>query len=415
MSDVKHSPRPSVPSDLKQQNRHTILSIFSDNCEHTASEIAEKTGISKLTVMKAIQFFCEKGILTSSGKGSSTERGGKRPACYCFSYDKCSLNITMWPDRLCFTLFRLNQTVVRQQSMQWVIPSAPKDAFAILGRYAMDFLADSHVTVEDLYGVNLSTAGIVDYENLVLRYSSHSPAWGTDIPVGQYLREIFGKSPFYFVENSGKCIGRAVFARQPDSSLRTLVMFTSWGISAALIREGKILNGRDSIIGEIGHMTLDPYDAEPCSCGSYGCAERLLSASRLMQEIALSPPPPISPLSNFTSLVTLGNVFTASHQGDPYARQLVRRRAEYFADLLRNTALAFDPELVIVVGDYSAADVYFDRCLKERLSRFHYFSSGSPFRIAYDQSPLEKLDAEGGAIAMLEHFISQPYLYEELS
>ena len=40
---------------------------------------------------------------------------------------------------------------------------------------------------------------------------------------------------------------------------------------------------------------------------------------------------------------------------------------------------AFDPELVIVVGDYSAADVYFDRCLKERLSRFHYFSSGSPF------------------------------------
>ena len=91
----------------------------------------------------------------------------------------------------------------------------------------------------------------------------------------------------------------------------------------------------------------------------------------------------------------------------------MRILARRFAALLRNTALAFDPELVVFVGDYAAADPYFDTCLQEQFSLFHYFMSGSPFRVVYDQSPLLELDAAGGDIAMAEHFISSPALYEE--
>ena len=405
---------PSVPSDLKQENRRRVLAFFNDNQEHTASEIASETGISKLTVMKAIQFFCDKDILTSVGKGSSTERGGKRPACFRFSYDKYTLNISMWPDSLSLTLSRLNHIPTRQVSHRWLIPPTPQEAFDRIRIYANSFLDEAGVSISDLYGVNLSTAGIVDYRNLVLRYSSQSPSWGTDIPVGDYLRSIFGDQLFYFVENTGKCIGRAVYAQQKIPARRTLVLFTSWGISAAFIQDGRILNGRDSIIGEIGHMTLDPHDTEQCSCGGFGCAEHMLSVPRLIRDVTADPPPASSPLCNIPpALISLEKLFTASRQGDEYARQKVRTLAMRFAALLRNTALAFDPELVVFVGDYAAADPYFDECLQEQFSHFHYFMSGSPFRVAYDQSPLLDLDAAGGAIAMLEHFVSSPALYEE--
>ena len=414
MTDYPLRGTASVPSDLKQQNRRTVLAFFGDNCEHTAAEIAAATGISKLTVMKAIQFFCDKGILMSSGKGSSTGRGGKRPVCYRFCYDKCSLHIAMWPGSLSFTLFRLDHTMIRQTTHRWVIPSDPKDAFAWVREYAADFLNDCGVSAKELYGVNLSTAGIVDYRDFTLLYSSQSPSWGTNIPVGAYLKDIFGPEPFYFVENTGKCIGRAAFAKQKDRSLRTLVLFTSWGISAALIREGVILNGRDSIIGEIGHMTLDPNDPEECTCGNHGCAERLLSLTRLIREISLDPPPQTSPLCNYPpELITLESLFAASRQNDPYARGKVRTLAGYFAALLRNTVLTFDPESVILVGDYAAADEYFRECVREDLSRFRYFTSGSPFEIRCDRSPLLQLDADGCAAAMLEHFISRPWIYEE--
>ncbi len=410
----KNSTAPSIPSDLKQENRRRVLAFFIDNQEHTASEIAAETGISKLTVMKAIQFFCEKGILSSAGKGSSTERGGKRPACYRFSYDQYTLHISMWPDSLSLTLSRLNSSPLRQVTHRWLIPPTPQEAFAVIRQHVDALLAEAGVSPGELYGVSLSTAGIVDYKRLVLRYSSQSPSWGADIPVGDYLREIFGDGLYFFVENTGKCIGRAVYARQKVSVKRTLVLFTSWGISAAFLQDGRILNGRDSIIGEIGHMTLDPYDTEQCSCGSFGCAEHMLSVPRLIRDVTADPPPASSPLYNIPpALISLEKLFTASRQGDEYARGKVRILAKRFAALLRNTALAFDPELVVFVGDYAAADPYFDTCLQEQFSLFHYFMSGSPFRVSYDQSPLLELDAAGGDIAMAEHFISSPALYEE--
>ena len=64
----------AVPSTLKHYNRELILSCFRDNQEHSVADVVSRTGISKLTVMRAIQFFCGKGILVSSGKGESRSR-----------------------------------------------------------------------------------------------------------------------------------------------------------------------------------------------------------------------------------------------------------------------------------------------------------------------------------------------------
>ena len=53
---------PAVPSALKLRNRELILNCFRDHQEHTVADIVAKTGISKLTVMRAIQFFCAKNM-----------------------------------------------------------------------------------------------------------------------------------------------------------------------------------------------------------------------------------------------------------------------------------------------------------------------------------------------------------------
>lgn len=58
---------------------------------------------------------------------------------------------------------------------------------------------------------------------------------------------------------------------------RVLVIFACWGLSSCLIEKGRILGGKNSLIGEIGHMIIDPSDPETCGCGSHGCLERLVS------------------------------------------------------------------------------------------------------------------------------------------
>lgn len=405
---------PAVPSALKYRNRQLILDCFRDHQEHSVGDIVARTGISKLTVMRAIQFFCSKNILISSGKGESTELGGKRPEYFRFCCRKYLLTIMLWPETLGLTLFDMNLHEIRRSSYSWIIPATPELAFAFVREQAMALLAQAGIGCDDLYGVSLSTSGIVDYDSLVLKYSVHSPEWGNDIPVGHYLKSIFGDTPYYFVENAGKCISRAILEEQEHPDRRILVLFTAWGLSGALIQDGKILSGRDSLIGEVGHMILDPTDTERCSCGSCGCLERLVSISRLRKRIALDPPPATSPLSKVApEAISLNQLFFASRQEDPYARTYVTYLADCFSALLRNVSLVFNPETVVFVGDYAIADEYFDQRMRLQFHQFHYLASGSPMDVHYDTRSLPELDARGGAAALLDHFFSDPKLYEE--
>lgn len=405
---------PAVPSALKYRNRELILTCFRDHQEHTVADIVARTGISKLTVMRAIQFFCAKNILISSGKGESTEQGGKKPEYFRFGSKKYLLTIMLWPETLGLTLFDMDLQEIRRSSFAWIIPATPELAFAFVREQAMALLEQAGICCEELYGVSLSTSGIVDYDTLVLKYSVHSPEWGSDIPVGTYLKNIFGEAPYYYVENAGKCISRTILNEQEHPEKRILVLFTAWGLSGALIQDGKILSGRDSLIGEVGHMILDPSDTEQCSCGSYGCLERLVSIARLRKRIAQDPPPSTSPLSKLApEAINLNHLFFASHQKDPYARTYVTYLADCFSALLRNVSLVFNPETVIFVGDYSIADDYFDQRMRQQFHQFHYLASSTPIEVRYDTRLLPELDAKGGAMALLDHFFSDPQLYAD--
>lgn len=408
-------PAPALPTNLKIQNRKMVLSCFRDNQPHSVADVVARTGISKLTVMKAIQFFCGKGILASSGKGDSTELGGKKPEYFQFSCGKYLLTIRMWPDDLGLTLFDMRMNKIAGTHLAWIIPDTPEEAFQQIAHNAHALLKQAGIPqAELLYGVSLSSSGIVDYENLMLKYSVHTPNWRVNVPIGDLLREIFGPMPVLFEENAGKSISRAILNEQEDPDQAILVLFTSWGLSGALIQDGRILNGQNSLVGEIGHMILDQNDQEICSCGSRGCAERLVSVARVRKMIAGDPPPASSPLARLPAeAVELRHLFAASRQEDAYARKYVAYMADRFAALLRNVSLVFSPEKVVFVGDYAVADEYFDQQMRRQLSAFRYLSLSRPMEIVYDTRSLTDLDALGGAAALIDHYLSRPELYIE--
>ena len=80
-----------------------------------------------------------------------------------------------------------------QEISAMILQKLKADAEAYLGEKVTDVDYDEN-----------TLSGIVDYDNLILKYSVHSPEWGSDIPVGEYLREIFGDVPCFFIENAGK-------------------------------------------------------------------------------------------------------------------------------------------------------------------------------------------------------------------
>ena len=87
----------TVPADIKLVNRRKILEYLMSGEKCTAADICNATGISKPTTMRALQYFCERGLLESAGLGKSTRVGGKRPEYFVFSDVRKILCIALWP------------------------------------------------------------------------------------------------------------------------------------------------------------------------------------------------------------------------------------------------------------------------------------------------------------------------------
>jgi len=363
--------------------------------------------------MKSIQHFIEKGLVISGGKGTSTESGGKKPELYSFACKQVLLTIALWPNLFKITLSHLNAKKIATFEMVTPIQKTAVEAFALVAERALGLLGEYGYETADLYGVSMSTAGIIDYEHGILKYSSMSPEWGNNIEIEKHLRTIFGERVELIVENAGKMAGRAELTVENIDEKRILVLFSTWGFSACFIERGRVLNGQNSLIGEIGHMVIDPHDAERCGCGSYGCAERLISKERICKMIKEQSEayPGSSLLKIAENGLTHELLFEHSAQGDILAREIVVYLAKVFAGVIRNISLSFDPDIVVFQGDYAAADCFFIETLKEQLGNFRYYPKEGPFELQFDKRSLEELDFVG-AVNFLQHrFFKNELLY----
>lgn len=402
----------SMPSDLKYSNRIQVINTFLSGGTLCASDVSERIGLSRQTVMKSIQFFVKSGLLVSEGKGSSTSMGGKRPELFALSREKYFLCIALWPKELRFHLYTIGKQLADSLCLTIPLPDSPKTAIDNAGQLARQLLEKNRVSPDNLCAVSLSTSGTMDYNTGRLKYSSQSPQWGVDLPLRDWLKPWFGSDTLIFLENAGKMTARPFLLEPELSEKRVMVIFSGWGLCSCMIEKNHILSGKNSLIGEIGHMIIDSNDREVCGCGSRGCLERLVSEGRMRRLVERKLADyPQSALGTRPQQVTIAEIFRCSQEGDPLARELVNYLARVFATALRNISLVFDPDQIVFQGDYAQADSFFDRRLREYLGEFQY--APDPFEIRYDRRPLAEMDALGSYIALTERYFDAPDLYME--
>ncbi len=404
---------PANTSDLRSANRYQVLQSFLGGKVCAAGEVAAQVGLSRQTVMKAIQFFLRTGMLVSDGKGESTNLGGKRPELFSLTKERYFLCITMWPECVHIHLATIGGSKVGEVTREGILSRDAREAIQTVGRMAAELMRDSRVEKERVRAVSVSTAGIMDYKTGTLRYSSQTPEWGNDVPIRDWLRPWFGENTIIFVENTGKMTARPFLLEPEFQNKRGLVIFSCWGLSSCLIDHGKILSGSNSLIGEIGHMIIDPTDPEQCGCGSRGCLERLVSAERLgalAEQWAPAHPEAALP---WQAGLTVPQIFAASSRGDSLARALVEYMAKTFAIALRNVSLVFDPEIVVFQGDYAHADAHFEGILCKHIREFQYFPDAGPFELRFDRRDLREMDTQGSFTALSLRYFNDPALYTE--
>ena len=213
-------------------------------------------------------------------------------------------------------------------------------------------LAQEGIPKDEVQGVGVGVPGPVDNNGIVHRCVNLG--WGT-INVEEELGSLTGLT--VKAGNDANVAALGEMWQGGAKGCRDVVMVTlGTGVGGGIIVDGKVVAGAGGAGGEIGHITVNNDEIEPCNCGQYGCLEQYTSATGIVRvaKRKLAKTSEESSLRSFEEL-TAKNVFDEAKAGDPVAQGLVDEVCEILGATLSNIACVVNPEVIVIGGGVSKA------------------------------------------------------------
>jgi N-acetylglucosamine repressor len=374
----------------KRESLRLILNLLDSPGDLSVLELSEMTQLSKPTVMKVLNRYAQRGFVINVGKGTSTDGGGKRPSLFRFNEEAGSILVYhVFPDELYAVLTDLKSTILHAESL----PLSDGDGASEFLDKAR-FLFEKHrergfVPPDGPVGIAVGTHGITDYVRGIVIHSPHFPLLGDNFPLREALQESLAFKGPIIVDNQIRFQAYAEKTRGAAQGKRNIIVIEGGiGLVAGIIVKDEIKRGAHFLAGEIGHMILNPFEREPCSCGGRGCFEVMVSARRLIrraEEARCRFPGSIFAGRPSFGPSDLNELFSASNSGDPLAEEVMDEAARWFAIGISNLILAYDPEMIIIQGLFVRAAGFFLHRLKKHLGETSLVRVKRSVEILYSQ------------------------------
>ena len=219
---------------------------------------------------------------------------------------------------------------------------------------------------EDVIGLGVGVPGAV------LEFSKVNECvnlgWGS-VDVAGELSKLTGCKVKATNDANAAALGEIWMGAAADYNSAVMITLGT-GVGGGIIVDGKIIDGSRGYGGEIGHMTVDPFDDRVCNCGKTGCLELYASATGIVYETkkALKDYKEATILRDLDE-VTAKDIFDAAKEGDEFAIDIVKHLVKYLAIGVGNLMNIINPEVIVIGGGVAlAGDILFD-ALKEEVKK----------------------------------------------
>jgi predicted NBD/HSP70 family sugar kinase len=376
---------------LEQINRKHILNLMRSSEELSVSDISSRVNLSKPTLMKIMKYYVGKGYLIISGKGSSTEEGGKKPNIFKFNANGgYAMGMIITANKLKSVLTNLKGAVVSSASVDL---ASNEDLESILDKMLSSYntlLSDSGITPVKIIGLAIGIYGITDYNRGIVMYSPHFPSWGKNVQFSQKVKKkipnvsVMLENISRFQVFAEKTLGVAI------SEHDIVSVIAGKGLSAGVILEDELKRGPHYLMGEVGHMVINPSEPMVCACGSKGCFEVMVSIARLKKLIDDKKDSyPGSSLFNGSGKdiqsLSADDIFAAYKTGDRLACDAMEDIENWFAIGLSNIILIYDPQIIVIQGMFVKAGETFLSHLKTKVGAVSLSSVKKDTKIRFSE------------------------------
>lgn len=227
-----------------------------------------------------------------------------------------------------------------------------KNIIPDIAKKVNEHMKENNLTCENVIGLGVGVPGAV------LEFAKVNECvnlgWGS-VDVAKELSELTGCPVKVTNDANAAALGEIWMGAASDYNSAVMITLGT-GVGGGIIIDGKIVDGSHGYGGEIGHMTVDPFDDRVCNCGKTGCLELYASATGIVYETkkALEVSDKPSSLRELDE-VTSKDIFDAAKEGDTFAKEQVENLGRKLAIATGNIALMVDPEVFVIGGGVSKA------------------------------------------------------------
>ena len=223
-------------------------------------------------------------------------------------------------------------------------------------------LAQEGISKDDVQGVGIGVPGPVTSDGVVNRCVNLG--WGVK-NVQEELSSLTGLKVKVGNDANVAALGE-MWQGAAKGSKDVIVVTLGTGVGGGIIVDGKIVAGATGAGGEIGHITVNEAEIEPCNCGQYGCLEQYASATGIvrMAKKKHTKSDEATTLRNMEDL-SAKIIFDEAKAGDEIAKGLVDELGKILGSALSNIACVVNPEVVVIGGGVSKAGTILTDVIKK--------------------------------------------------
>ena len=358
---------------LKQKNRGLLLKLIATGECSSRIELAQKTGLAKMTVSNIVSEFIESGILEEREK-LQTDTKGRNPVQLSIAQGAPKLlGVHVYREEYSVILCDLMLHIIKKISVPITEENADILVQELLGKI------DEMLAVfpeKKILGIGIGAIGPDD----LLRGRILKPTDFHGIHDLDLKKEIAEHThlPVYFdSESNAAAMAEKYYGSGSDCEDFIYINLAN-GVGTGLVVNGKLYSNTSGMTCEFGHVSID-WKGRPCSCGGRGCLETYISRKVLEEELADAAGEKKSfrvfceEMNHALERQRAGAVFT---DRETKMDQVFRDMAEYLACGITNFVNGLNPRKVIVGYDgYWIPDVYLklaERLANERLLTRRY-------------------------------------------
>ncbi|MDE0545848.1 ROK family transcriptional regulator [Microbacterium sp. C7(2022)] len=335
---VRRIAPPGSQTSLREANRARLLDSLKRHGRLTQVELAGSTGLSPATVSNIVKELTASGILHTS----FTSRSGRRATLVSLARQVGLVAGVHFSSRqLRIAIADATRTVVSQTSLPLALDHRHDAELDRLSMLLSDMMETLGGTVADLLAVGIALPAPIDIHTGMVSTPGLLRGWeGVDIATAMSAR--IGR-PVYV--DSEANLGGLAEAREGEGREAAASVFIRIGhtISAGLIVGGDLFRGVNGKSGQIGHVTIDE-NGPICRCSNRGCLETYAGGPALLS---------LFPAGE--GMQRLSDLLQAAEDGDGSARRVIADAGRHIGIATASLCNLFDPELIIVGGELSAA------------------------------------------------------------